>query len=780
MVKVFVLCVFLGITSNLFGYDKPNSIAYDAVRKSYYISNQHGKTITCLDSNFDKTEVITGLVSPKDLLFASFGPYDGLIILDSNYVKVYSAADYSFIASFSVSGSIDLEDAELDKNQTGVFYLSDPRAHTVFKAVLGGAPFYIPTFSKFCTTVRNPKALLFDSKNRLLVTTDTLKSQVYSINISSGSSTLLNTTSIDYINSIEEDLQGNFYATSWGDSYIYRLDESFDNAVGLAIYSKPTGLFFNPFYDLIAMACSNCNKVDFFKLHMVYINDADSAKCPSDTFYLNINQQFKGRGTYNSSNRFLAELSDANGSFKSPINIGLVSSEVEPSAMKLSLPANIRFSGTGYKIRVSSTDPEFYSINDIDAILPFVPDISLSKSDTLTFCSPSQILLGLKSDADSAFVNYLWYENNKRLNHTKSWIQNTYTIKSEIKLIKMPNNGKCLVKDSVVLWPSSKINIPFSDSIVTCENNWTAIGGAAIANTSIEWKSKRYPSIRTEFNPVYQIDFADTFLVKVTSLNGTCSSQKNVFVYLSPRPKFRFNKSGSMVCSSQSLDLEPMFIQGNKNNLRFVWSPKVNIEISNKQKTRFMSATPGEYTYQFLAIDSVYNCYDSQWVTLKNVAQPLKPILGENLKGVVIKNFSKTLDYQWVKDGKFVNQVNTDSQFVVPYGDSKWGKYRVIVINQDSVSCSDTSALFELLEPNQIISFKGRSFTLFPNPAQDYLIIHGVDKEFEFSIYGSSGQFIRRESSESGKINIRDLVEGMYVIQINFEDQIQRTRFIKL
>ena len=164
MLKKLLFIILSTWVVSALAYDKPNSVAYYPSVKAYFISNLEGKTITKLDSNFDKTDIITGLTRPKDILFASFGPYNGLLILDSNEVKVYDADGYSYIASFKVPGAIDLEDAEADKTTPGTFYISDPLAHLIFKVVVGPAPFYIPTFSTLNSTIRNPKALLFDSK----------------------------------------------------------------------------------------------------------------------------------------------------------------------------------------------------------------------------------------------------------------------------------------------------------------------------------------------------------------------------------------------------------------------------------------------------------------------------------------------------------------------------------------------------------------------------------------------------------------------------------------
>lgn len=783
MFKKALLFLLTAFTGSLFAYDKPNSIAYYPKANAYFISNLAGKSITCLDSNFTKTDVITGLTRPKDILFASFGPYNGLLILDSNEVKVYDADGYAFIAAFKVSGAMDLEDAEEDKTTNGTFYISDPMAHIIFKVVIGPAPFYIPTFSVLNSTIRNPKALLFDRKNRLLVTTDTLKSAIYSVNTTTGSASVVNITSIDNINSIEEDLQGNFYATSWGDSYFYRLDKNFKNAQGLALYSKPTGLFFNKIYDVIVLACSNCNKVEFHKLHMVYINDVDTAVCPGDSFNVNVSLQFKGKGTYNTANVFYVELSDGDGKFSQSIIIGSYKSMEEPSGYRVTLPGNRRFYGSNYKIRIRSTSPAFYSLNEMETMVPYVPVISISARDTVLFCSPSNLTFGVNKDIDSGFVNYLWYESGNKISNSLPLYKNTFTSKTNVKLIKVPVSGKCLVKDSVWLIPSSTIKIPFKDTIKVCENSWINLGGDSIDNCKIEWTSKKYPNVSTKFNPKYLINFNDTFLVKVTSVTGSCSSQKSIFTYAKPRPDYYDVGYKFKTCSVNGWYLQPAYLRGNERNIKFTWYPTLNLSDSDKLYTVFHSYLQGDFSYKFKAIDTVYHCYDSVEYSIRNIEFPDKPVLGANSKGTVIKNYDSRFIYRWYKDNLLIAQSTNDSQFVVPIGNTKWGVYKVIATNADSIDCSDTSDLFTLTDPGSVLKISNNILIVYPNPANDKLFIkdfNGKIEKAEATIYDFIGQKVLIQNpSANGEINISNLLPGVYSIRVNFENELFNSIFIK-
>jgi hypothetical protein len=64
---------------------------------------------------------------------------------------------------------------------------------------------------------------------------------------------------------------------------------------------------------------------------------------------------YTANGTYNASNIFRAQLSDASGSFASPVDIGSVNATTSGS-INTTIPTNTP-SGTGYKIRVVSSDP---------------------------------------------------------------------------------------------------------------------------------------------------------------------------------------------------------------------------------------------------------------------------------------------------------------------------------------------------------------------------------------------------------------------------------------
>lgn len=94
--------------------------------------------------------------------------------------------------------------------------------------------------------------------------------------------------------------------------------------------------------------------------------------CISNNPILNI--PFSILGSFNSDNRFIAELSDADGDFANPIIIGQIQSNLSGSITG-NIPQDIT-SGSGYKVRVVSTSPEIIGVETTIPLTIFnsVPD----------------------------------------------------------------------------------------------------------------------------------------------------------------------------------------------------------------------------------------------------------------------------------------------------------------------------------------------------------------------------------------------------------------------
>lgn len=123
--------------------------------------------------------------------------------------------------------------------------------------------------------------------------------------------------------------------------------------------------------------------------------------CPGDAD----NIGFEALGTYNAGNVFTAQLSDAAGSFASPVNIGtLASSSSGIQSISAVYPASTP-AGTGYRVRVVASDPSVTGgDNGEDVTFNALPDIDVTASAV-----NATICLGSSTDLTaSGATTYQW------------------------------------------------------------------------------------------------------------------------------------------------------------------------------------------------------------------------------------------------------------------------------------------------------------------------------------------------------------------------------------
>lgn len=79
----------------------------------------------------------------------------------------------------------------------------------------------------------------------------------------------------------------------------------------------------------------------------------------------------------------------------------------------------------------------------------------------------------------------------------------------------------------------------------------------------------------------------------------------------------------------------------------------------------------------------------------------------------------------------------------------------------------------------EIVDMHGKDIAIFPVPANNYLIIKGIDGDFRITISDLTGRIVKTEWSSEKAVDVSSLKEGLYFITISTEKERITKRFIK-
>lgn len=793
--KILTLTAFLVFTAvaTCFGqYYGPNSITYDAVSKVYYVSNTDSGTITRLNASFQTSTVITGLTEPKGLFFIAAGANQLLIVLDVNKIKVFDPSSYSLIQTVTVTGATNLEDAVLDLLDPDVFYLSDRGGNKIIRGELGPAPFYIPTFSDLKTGIDRPTGLWFDNLGRLLMVQDTTNSPISRIDTANGNVTLVKSTGLHYLNSIIQDAQGNYYITSWGDDNLYRFKPDFSDSVVINTYNDPTGFYFNPSLDLLITACSKCNKLEFLKLHL-FIPAGNISGCPGDSATVLFNSAYKSTGTYSSFNNFVVEISDSLGSFISPKVAGYVTSDTDPTSIRIKIPSENYGSGN-LLFRVKSTNPLIYSPEYNLTINP-LPVAKASDYDILGSCVNASVSLG----------------ENPKANHTYSWspginlndsllanpVYTSVATGDDTLYVTVSNTlTGCKATDHVVISTQSNLTLPQLNEIVSiCQGDSAAIG---VTNVSYQfaWTPDFALSDDSVSNPVTGTPGDIKYYVTFTDSASGCSGTDSVVVLVNPLPDPANISDSFTVCRGEVLQ-----IAGNPSaNDRYEWSPPDHLSTDTGLSVSFQSGQSGVYEYNVAAI-SANDCRVNSTVVI-NVLQKPSPQLQsiEFLEGGI----SDSIDLSWTDSTgtSFANIMVLDTHgnaFTaapgLPEGNSRFAvsnfdqfrnngevKFQYFLVAENPNGCATQSDTFNYFKTS-VQNLHLLPFNLYPNPARNSITVTGqFPTPVEIVLLNLSGQTVLQfsEVASGQTLDVSGLPAGLYTARVTDDEGRSGVRKIAL
>lgn len=592
-----LLMVFLVLAFNLAEaqYSRPYRITFDPSSKSYLITNRGNGTIVRIDSFYKTSTVITGLTDPKDLAIGSFAGTSGLLVIDNNQIVIYEASSFQKLISYSVTGASNLEDIEIDQGNPGYFYLSDAGNNRILKGKVGPPPFYTPTYKVLSTNkINRPKGMLYDSKGRLLVVSDTANSSVIKVDTSTGVITSLFKPGLDSLNHMVEDGQGNFYFTSWGDSYLYRTSSSFDTLVKLTGYSKPAGMYVNPGTDLMILACFQCNKLDFHRLHLAEPK-SDMYTCFRDSFGVITDIQANGIGTYGKNNRFVLEMSDSLGKFSKSVQLVSLPAIYKPSVIYGYLPAGTY--GSQHLYRIRSTDPAISS-QAMKWFVQHTPEAEKLVSDSLFVCRNSTIRM---SDQSDDRFSYRWrgaglLDDTTKLGATFSASDSgTFQYRLVIENIAFGCSDSTNVVVQVT--PSIRLN-PWLREMETCAGDALMLGNGN-ASLQYTWSPSAQLSDTTSATPIFASRSSAKYLITVRDTSSGCTGHDSLNITVHNRPSILTSPSNVAVCTEDTLQLS---VTANRGVLK--WRPATGISDTIGFDLYFVHTDPGIYPFQLSLTDS--------------------------------------------------------------------------------------------------------------------------------------------------------------------------------
>lgn len=122
--------------------------------------------------------------------------------------------------------------------------------------------------------------------------------------------------------------------------------------------------------------------VNVYHLNIDNTTTSTLTPCPDGS----ITVSAKATGVYGGGNVFTAQLSDATGSFASPVNIGTVTANPVGLNQSVSVNATLPFpmvNGSGYRVRIVSNSPSVTGMDDGQSLEVSKPDIGADKSVTV-------------------------------------------------------------------------------------------------------------------------------------------------------------------------------------------------------------------------------------------------------------------------------------------------------------------------------------------------------------------------------------------------------------
>jgi hypothetical protein len=761
---LFVFCSF-SVSAQ---YGNPYRIAFDGT--NYYITNKGNGTISKLDASFNHSTIVTGLYSPNDIFFGAVGSNSAIIVIDSNEVKLLNPTTLASLLDVPITGAVEAHDGVPNPTNSNLVYISDRAGNKIIKATIGSAPFYPITFTTLTSNVVRPAGMIFNNSGKLIVVSDTTDGKIYEVNVSTGAVTTKVTTSLDYLNDIAQDNEGNYYVSNWGDDKVYRFDGNFANPYATATYNNPSGLFSNLTNDYLGIACHDCNKVEF-KFYHLFSPLADVSVCEGDSFYADFTPTYSGIGTYNAGNKFLVEMSDSTGSFSNGVVLDSAVTQDVPSSIIAQVPHG-DYASSGYKYRIRSTSPEVISYFDKNLTINSAPEAFIVQNDSQVVCKGNQLTLGKAADLN---IEYTWSPSGVLSDTTVSnpVFSGSTVGNFDIVLTSRDTVLGCSNSDMKTLVVSPELSLAgLQDSVSVCNGDTIEVGLASLPYQFM-WDATTNLSDITAGNPRFWGTDSKTLRVNYSDSSNTCSGSDSVYVTVHPKP-VGITFDDSKYCYGDTIWL----VDFGAANMKFefgILPGALSEVVKNEDSLVYIADEAGVYDVWVTGTDNNTGCFSKVNANLTVIGEIDQPkITYAEGKFTVSKSsggpYPNAQGYYWY----FTNSSNQTSLII---SNNDWikkdtlpsaiGSLEVATLDYtgDVYCTSDLSDPFELKAGS--VNELDASITVYPNPSNGRITVKSEEVIESIHVIGLEGRLITQiEANKTKEIQIELDQKGMQILEV--------------
>lgn len=457
---------------------------------------------------------------------------------------------------------------------------------------------------------------------------------------------------------------------------------------------------------------------------------------------------FTTTGSFAANNVFTLQLSDDNGSFATPVNLGTLASNAASGSFEVTLPHTIE-AGAYFRVRVvASARTTGITDNGSDFRIRESPAVQLAGIPVV--CAGHTLNLAV----NTPFVStYRWTGPNGYTATTQDLtINGVQPAHAGRYTITLTDLAGCASTDSVNVTVHALPAAFTGTNQEMCAGGEVTLGAAGANGNTYSWSSNPAGFTSSHPNLVVRPSATTTYTLTETVTATGCSKTGQATVQVNPVPAIPTITAmgGTTICAGSQVQLYSSASAGNQ------WY-KDGVQISGATFTGYKAEEAG--TYQVRATERSCASGTSSGTTVFVTPLPATPVI--TAVGNVLTS-SATAGNQWYLNESLIAGAAGSEHRV-----QASGTYTVKTTqnNCTATSLPFTFAATRLADP---AAWNG-AVQVFPNPVRDLLYISNLNnRKLAIRVLDVLGQVVLEKGLlwASGTLEMKDLPAGVYVVLV--------------